>query len=384
MAGKILIIDDDIDTLRLVGLMLQHQGYEIAAAANGEQGLQKAERERPDVILLDVMMPDMDGFEVARRLRKSSTTQTTPILMFTAKSQLEDKVTGFEVGADDYLTKPTSPAELQAHVRQLLEHARDRVAAAAVEAQRGRVIAVLSAHGGLGVSTLAANLAAALQVRTQNDVILAEFRPGQGTLGSDLGASDQKALGQLLTARPEEITPERVGAALIQHSSGLRLLTASENLRDVGLLGQTQQFEALVASLSSLAPYVVLDLGSALSPWAEKILPKCKELFLVAEASPNNITRTRHLIDQLTDLKIDPAKITVVLNTRERHKTQLPWAMAQQSLGHPVTADLSPAPELMSAATQRHLPAVAAAPEHVTSQQILKLADRTLASEIGG
>jgi DNA-binding response OmpR family regulator len=120
MAEKILIIDDDIDTLKLVGLMLQKQGYQIFASANGEQGLIQAEAEDPDLILLDVMMPDMDGYEVARRLRANTLTANTPILMFTAKTQLDDKVTGFEAGADDYLTKPTHPTELSAHVKALL------------------------------------------------------------------------------------------------------------------------------------------------------------------------------------------------------------------------------------------------------------------------
>ena len=123
MAEKILIIDDDMDTLRLVGLMLQRQGYEIVAANNGTQGLEKAFGEKPDLILLDIMMPDMDGYEVARQLRDNPLTKYTPILMFTAKTQLDDKVTGFEVGADDYLTKPTHPSELQAHVKALLARA---------------------------------------------------------------------------------------------------------------------------------------------------------------------------------------------------------------------------------------------------------------------
>jgi CheY-like chemotaxis protein len=109
MSEKILIIDDDLDTLRLVGLMLQRQGYQISAATNGQQGLEKAFEEDPDLVLLDIMMPDMDGYEVTRRLRQNPSTLETPILMFTAKTQLDDKVVGFEVGANDYLTKPTSP-----------------------------------------------------------------------------------------------------------------------------------------------------------------------------------------------------------------------------------------------------------------------------------
>ena len=117
MAEKILIIDDDLDTLRLVGLMLQRQGYQITAATNGELGLEKAFEEKPDLILLDIMMPGMDGYEVTRRLRAKPETVDTPILMFTAKTQLDDKVAGFEVGADDYLTKPTHPSELHPSAR---------------------------------------------------------------------------------------------------------------------------------------------------------------------------------------------------------------------------------------------------------------------------
>src|SRR5512144_335372 len=138
MTEKILIIDDDLDTLRLVGLMLQRQGYQISAATNGTQGLAKAFEEKPNLVLLDVMMPDMDGYEVARRLRKNPTTAQTPILMFTAKTQLDDKVTGFEVGADDYLTKPTHPSELQAHVKALL----------ARSTQKGESITISHEHNG--------------------------------------------------------------------------------------------------------------------------------------------------------------------------------------------------------------------------------------------
>jgi len=381
MPEKVLIIDDDIDTLRLVGLMLQHQGYEITAASSGEQGVAKAESERPDVILLDVMMPDMDGYEVARRLRKDPRTRSTPILMFTAKSQLEDKVTGFEVGADDYLTKPTSPARLQSHVRQLLEHARERQAAVAAAADRGRAIAVLAAFDGLGVSTLAANLAAALRVGSQAEVILAELTPGKGTLGVDLGTPNPRALSDLLAAPADEITPERVRAALLPHSSGLRLLPSSATPGDAALLGRSEQFEALFDGLASLCDYIVLDLGSALSAGTEKILPLCQGWIVVVEASPNAIAGTRHLIDGVTDLGIDPAMITVVMNNRRPHNTQLPWAMAQERLGHPIAATLSAAPELMAAAARRHLPAVVAMPDAVTSQQIMGIAEKILASE---
>ena len=114
MPQKILIADDDVETLRLIGLMLQRQGFEIAAASNGAQALEMACTVSPDLIILDVMMPDMDGYQVTRQLRQDATTAEIPILMFTAKTQVEDKVTGYEAGVDEYITKPIHPAELVA------------------------------------------------------------------------------------------------------------------------------------------------------------------------------------------------------------------------------------------------------------------------------
>ena len=301
MAEKILIIDDDVDTLRLVGLMLQRQGYQISAASNGEQGLAKAFEENPDLILLDVMMPDLDGYEVTRRLRKNPITEITPILMFTAKTQLDDKVTGFEVGANDYLTKPTHPTELQAHIKALLARAGPKREVqeleTAIHEHHGVVIGVLSARGGLGVSTVASNVAGALFSRSQGDVILAELTPGQGTIGMDLGASEQKGLNELLSGSPVEITREKVAAALMPHSSGLKLLLASENPRDVHLINQVNHYEILVTRLSTLARFVVLDLGTGLPLFVQKLLPFCSERIVVIEGVPNSINQTKILIN---------------------------------------------------------------------------------------
>ncbi len=384
MPERILIIDDDVDTLRLVGLLLQKQGYSISAATNGEQGLAKALTEKPDIILLDVMMPDMDGYEVARRLRKNPTTKSTPVLMFTAKGQLDDKVTGFEAGADDYLTKPTHPAELQAHIRALLTRVGARNVEEMETAQHehhGRVIGVLSARGGLGVSTFASNLAGALFTRTQSDVILAELTPGQGTLGMDLGAPQQKGLNELLSGTPAEITREKVNSLLVPHNSGLKLLLASENPRDIQLSNQTSHYEILVARLATLARFIVLDLGSGLPPFVQKILPLCADRIIIVEGLPNTIAHTKMLMDEITNLGIDQLGISVILNNRIRSETQMPWTEVQKSLEHSITTTLTPAPEMFMAATRLHMPAIFSQPTNVTSQQILKIADQILERE---
>ena len=163
MPEKILLVDDDMDTLRLVGLMLQRQGYEVRVASNGQQALGMVQAEMPDLILLDIMMPEMDGYEVARRLRSDPATSEIPIIMFTAKTQVDDKVMGFEAGADDYLTKPTQPRELFAHMKAVLSRSgKSRSPSLASPGEPGYMIGVLAAKGGLGVSTLALNLGVTL------------------------------------------------------------------------------------------------------------------------------------------------------------------------------------------------------------------------------
>lgn len=384
MPERILVVDDDVDTLRLVGLMLQRQGYEVLAASNGSLGLTKAFEERPDLILLDVMMPDMDGFEVTRRLRKNPATASIPILMFTAKNQLDDKVAGFEVGADDYLTKPTHPTELQAHVKALLSRSTPRMPEekqAATNEKQGYVIGVLSVRGGLGVSTVASNLAAALFNSAQSDVVLVEMTPGQGTLGMDLNLSDQSALADMLRGAPMELTQEKVKSSLATHSSGLKILAASDNPRDVDLSTRVENFELLVGRLTSLARFVVLDLGSGLSSSVQKILPLCKEQIVVLEGMPNSIQHTRVLLSELAELKVDLKTVSVVLNNRQRSDTQIPWAQAQERLGHPIATTLTPMPELFTQALRLHTPAVLAQPGNMVSQQIIKLADTILERE---
>jgi len=378
MAEKILVIDDDLDTLKLVGLMLQRQGYEITAATDGKQGLEKARDEKPDLILLDVMMPDMDGYEVTRRLRENSLTVDIPILLFTAKTQLDDKVAGFEVGADDYLTKPTHPSELQSHIRALLSRTGKKPGTGKniQTAENGYVIGLISARGGMGVSSLASNLAASLFKKTQGEVILAELTPGQGSLGLDLGIPTDGGLSELLTSPPAEITREKVEQQLVEHTSGFKLLGASNHPRDFHLINQVSQYENLVARLSRLGQFIVLDLGMGLPPFVQRLLPLLHEVIVAVEGIPNTVSHTRALIDDLIEFGADKSHIAAVLINRVRSEEQMPWTEVQGKLGYPVVTTLTPAPELFLQASRLKTPAVLCQPESETTQQVTKLVER--------
>lgn len=118
MAGKkVLMVDDDAKTVELVRLYLDRHGYRVLTAYDGAEALRVARESRPDIIILDLMLPDIDGLEVCRRLRRES---DVPIIMLTARTTDSDKLIGLDLGADDYVTKPFSPRELVARVRAVL------------------------------------------------------------------------------------------------------------------------------------------------------------------------------------------------------------------------------------------------------------------------
>ena len=117
---KILIADDRPEVVELVRVTLEGEDYEIVDASNGKETLRKARLEKPDLVLLDVVMPKMDGFEVCRKLKKDPQTKEIPIIMLTAKGQEADKEKGREVGASDYITKPFSPSALLIKIEEIL------------------------------------------------------------------------------------------------------------------------------------------------------------------------------------------------------------------------------------------------------------------------
>jgi DNA-binding response OmpR family regulator len=118
--GKILVVDDEVNITQILEFSIGAEGYEVITAANGEEAIDKARREQPDLIVLDVMMPKIDGFEACRILKANPLTKNIPVVLLTAKGRDIDKKLGYEVGATDYIVKPFSPNKLVDRIHQLL------------------------------------------------------------------------------------------------------------------------------------------------------------------------------------------------------------------------------------------------------------------------
>lgn len=374
MPEKILIVDDDLETLRLVGVMLQRQGFEISAANTGELAITMAKKEIPDLIVLDIMMPVVDGYRVAREIRNDPTTAQIPILMFTAKSQVDDKVAGYDAGADDYLTKPVHPAELTAHVKALLSrHTRPLPYLPARKG--GFVIGVVGCKGGLGVSTLALNLAISFNALSKKDTIAVELKPGLGTWGVELDIAESYGLEKLLSLQLSQITIEEADKYAVNTAFGIRLLMASNKTRQIPFSETAEKTVAMIEMLSENIPVVMLDIGDPYLPGFDEICSVCNQLLVITDAFPATVLRTRRL---LGNIQLEPAKSTrnidVILYNHVRSDLFLTADQVTRMLpGNPVRAMIPPVPEQVFQSHQKYLPLIKVQPDGLFTQQVNEL-----------
>ena len=381
MEGKILIVDDDIDTLQLVGTMLEKQGFQIIAASNGEQAIEKAQAETPDLLILDVMMPGMNGYEVTKQLRSMPETAFIPIILFTAKSQVDDKIVGFESGADDYLTKPTHPAELIARVRTILNRPKTGglpPLEAAKKAKPGLIYGVIGSKGGLGVSTFAVNLAVSLHQQTGEYVTLGELRPGQGSVGLMLGYPKTNALNNLLSLEVNKINTREVEHALVTHGTGIQLLLASYVPQDIKFMPGQEHTAAILKNLEKISPYTVLDLGSALTESTQEAVKHCDKIFLVLEPMPATLLQSKEMVANLEACGVDRFNIKPVLINRVRMENTVSHENIQRDLGIVLAGVITPAPELAYQAAMLHQPMIVKNPDSITFSQIKRLTTNIL------
>ncbi len=217
--ARIYVIDDDEQLLRMVGLMLDRGGHSTTLISNPVDGLEQVKIDKPDLLVLDVMMPDMSGHDIARQIRSQKGLENLPILILTARSQEVDRTTAIKSGADDYLSKPVTSQELIERVDNLL-HKRDN----RTRPEQGILIAMFGMRGGVGQTTLAVNLASALRRLSQEEVCLVDLSPSGGQAAMHLRLQARTTWGDLPTANDLDWADFK--ERLTIHPSGLRLLAA--------------------------------------------------------------------------------------------------------------------------------------------------------------
>ena len=379
MAEKILIIDDDSETLRLIGMMLQRQGYQTVTATNGDEGVALAKHELPDLIILDIMMPEVNGYTVAKHLRAQPATSEIPILMFTAKSQVDDKVAGFEAGADDYLTKPVHPVELVAHIKALLTRRISHQTDKSIQKKQGFTFGVLGAKGGLGVSSTVLSLGIALREKSDLDIVCAELIPGNGIWGLELGLADTKGLENILLSKPGDITIELIEKNLVNTLFGVRLLLASSLYSPVQITENLKKVGLLLDGLTKISKVTILDLGVPKEDYLNEIIDKCDHIVVVTESYPIAVERTKSILAKLSNYGFGKHKLVSVISVnRVRADIQLTQPQIQDKIGILPLLAVPSAPEQAYQAAIHFQPFIKIQPESLASQQFYRLAEQLL------
>jgi pilus assembly protein CpaE len=317
------------------------------------------------------MMPDMDGYEVCRRLRADPDTRTIPIIMFTAKTLVDDKVAGFEAGADDYLTKPTHPAELASRVKTILAR---NTTQKRPESNKGATIGVIGAKGGVGASTIALNLSAAYNLGGENS-ILADFRLGSGSLGLMLGFAQSHGMANILNKPVNEIRPAVIEPELVLHQSGLRALLSSARTKEAQLSYGVDSALAVVRGLRTMGRPAIFDLGSSLTMNISRLQREMDQLILVVEPNPVALGMAREMLSDLEPSGPSTGRVQVVVVNHVQSNVQTPWHEVEHLLGQELRAILSSAHDQLFQAARSAVPVVVGQPNAVISGQITKLAE---------
>jgi DNA-binding response OmpR family regulator len=376
MAEKILIVDDDPNALRLIGYALQRQGYQIVIAQDGQEALAKVQSEKPDLIILDVMMPAMDGHQVLKHLRAHPATARVPVILFTAKSQVDDKIAGFEAGADDYLSKPVTPAELVARVKALLLRASYTTSTAVTPG--ARVIGFLGVQGGVGTTSVAINVAVALS-REDKKVALIECQPHTGTVARRMGLQPRRSLAFLSQQKPSAIDKSVIESCSTQYQTGMLVIPAPVELTRNSQPLTSAHAEALTKHLDDLAEIVILDLGSQVGPAVRRLLGRCDHVILVTEATETSLALTQMLLQKSREGETlgmrSNAPIQVVVVNRTRMAVSLTRTDVEKTLGLELLAFITPAPELFRQAARESRPALLTQPDGLHAGVFKQLAE---------
>lgn len=387
MTRKLLVIDDHPETVKLVAMSLRRHGYEVVGAQSGMEGIAMAEESRPDLVLLDLMMPDMDGFEVCRLMRANPKLKGIPIIMFTAKNQVEDKLSGFAAGADDYLSKPTRPAELTRRIEAILARFSQKENGDVPEPnlppipppppppqpETGKIIAIIGSRGGAGTTTLAMNLATAL-AESNLKTALVDMDTCQGHHAVYLGLEPKHDINELVS-----LSGEKIQEALFDymgHYRKLDLLLSHPNIPPTVI--PENKVATCISALENLYDYAIIDVGHRITNNMRPILEKASQIILCLRPERASITSAKNLINYInrqyaTEGRIHPVMLDFGV------AASLPKDAVESFLGHPLAEIFFIPGQHLANAVNAGVPLVHFRPHTELARQFHQIAEQLVA-----
>jgi pilus assembly protein CpaE len=343
---NILAVDDEPIYHRMIAQTLEPLGHHVDTALTGMDGLKIARNLKPDLIITDVMMPDISGYELTRYLRRESTFAHTPILVLTSHNDLQDKLKSFEAGADDHMTKPFEKEELVARINALLrrsEVARSAQAFITPRDEAARLIAIHSLRGGIGCSTIAVNLAIGFSKLWETPTLLMDMVLMAGQTALMLNTSLKRTWADLAGVKPSDVEMEVIQSVITKTESGLELIAAPTHPTQAEILDSN----VLTTAVEVLRPHydtIVADLPHDFNDVAIQVLDNADIILLLIAPELASVRAAASALETYDKLRYDPDKIKLVLNaTFPRYglsREKIEQALGKTiTMGIPFTAD---------------------------------------------
>ena len=379
---KVMIVDDDENIRAVLRDVLSDEPYTLLEAADGQHALQLANKEQPDLILLDIMLPGMDGNLILRKLKKQEKTRSIAVIMVTALN-LDTQISAcLDDGAVDHICKPFSSMVVRSRVRAAL---RSRALAAGDKppaAKKGKVLGFIGVKGGVGTTTVAVNVALAL-LKTKKTVTLAEIRSHAGTIAAQLGTSASLNTEIMLRHKhPADIDPQTLSRFLTHHPTGLQLLLAPPDMDERREI-TGQRAEEIVEGLAGMADYVVVDIPSDPANVAKATLRYCDFVTLVVEMESTCLAATPAMLKALDSWGVGGPLVRIVLVQHIiQDNSVMTVGYARSNLTCPLVGVIPPAPDLCARALRSGSPLVLSEPDSICAAALGELAGRLAAEHV--
>ncbi len=313
MAGEqILFVDDEEQIRKLLSTWLTRHGYGVTVANDGWEALKAVRAKPPDLVITDVNMPNMNGFELARRLRADHRTARIPIVMLSARKQADDVLTGYAEGADEYVPKPVEMAVLGAKIDVLMRRFRATHGETAVK-RGGNLIAFLHGKGGVGCTTLAVNCAVALAATTIYRVALLDLNLEFGNAPMLMNLHAEQTLADIAERGDGEIDDETFALYLAQDRTGIKVL-AGCNVPERAELVTVPAVQLAIDRLRRQSDYVIVDGPAAFNQHVLATLDAADAAVVVTAAHLPSLKATKEVLDVLEKLSYPKERTVLAVN----------------------------------------------------------------------
>lgn len=312
MSGaNILFVDDEEQIRKLVSTYLARQGYAVVVATDGYEALKAIRANMPDLVITDVMMPNMNGFELTRRLRADHRTARIPVLMLSARKEADDVLTGYSEGADEYVAKPIEMSVLAAKIDVLLK--RVRASAGELVKRRGRVLVFAHGKGGAGTTTLAVNAAVALAETKLYRVSLLDLNLEFANAHVHLDLKPSKTLVDLAGLDPAQVDDATFAPLLSQDRSGVQLVMGA-NAPEEAELVTVPLVQQSLDRLRTAMDYVIVDTPTTFAQHVLVAVDASDGIVVVAEPHLAALEAAKDWLDVLEKLSYPRERCLLVLN----------------------------------------------------------------------